>query len=308
MTMRPRPPVTLLAVVLTILTSAVVGTRHRQMQAAITAGAACGGFAQRAQAVMGSCCPRGGGGGHRRAQAATADCPLPTTCPSQSCAAAFVDFFDNCQAFAASLPAADSTKYRSLRSSCGALLPPSPPSRPGFLCYVVASDFGLGCPADGSTGTYHTTSINPAPNVPRFRSASTCFQTRNQQVAAFLAALSIAGGFNARLLLHRPSLLSSCYLVRNVARGPAVTSTGGKGALAWSPLLTTLRHACASFADRCMDYWSCCCPPQVHKVLNSSNTHTLPCGFNSAHQSIRWLQTYHRAHHARCTSLVAQVP
>ena len=47
---------------------------------------------------MDACCPPtaagGGGGGHRRAQTTT--CPMPASCPSAACAAAFVSYYEDC--------------------------------------------------------------------------------------------------------------------------------------------------------------------------------------------------------------------
>jgi len=49
---------------------------------------------KRVAAVGIACCaPAEGGGGHRRMQA---DCALPTACPSEACAATFVEFYDEC--------------------------------------------------------------------------------------------------------------------------------------------------------------------------------------------------------------------
>ena len=87
--------------------------RHRKQ----SGGAACdaGSWATRTTLVMDACCPATSG--HRRAQDRT--CPLPTTCPSASCAAAFVPYYEDCgaelQSHAAELPLAE---FLSFYASC----------------------------------------------------------------------------------------------------------------------------------------------------------------------------------------------
>eukprot|EP01046_Picozoa_sp_COSAG06_P012925 COSAG06_NODE_772_length_12432_cov_119.880159_8_plen_584_part_00 len=69
------------------------GTARHRKQAGVPA---CGptSWAARTAAVMDACCPAAPGG-HRRAQDRTT-CPLPDTCPSAACAAAFVAYYDDC--------------------------------------------------------------------------------------------------------------------------------------------------------------------------------------------------------------------
>ena len=72
-------------------------------------------WAARTEDVMDACCPATHGG-HRRAQDT---CPLPDICPSATCAAAFVPYYDDCalelQAHAAELPLPEFAK---LYGSC----------------------------------------------------------------------------------------------------------------------------------------------------------------------------------------------
>ena len=82
--------------------------RHRKQAGAAPCGPST--WAARTEAVMGACCPAAAsGGGHRRRRAqATTTCPLPATCPSASCSAAFVQYYEDCgaelQGHAAELP------------------------------------------------------------------------------------------------------------------------------------------------------------------------------------------------------------
>ena len=69
--------------------------RHRKQ-----GGGSCDGasWASRTQAVTDACCPpaAGTGTGHRRAQGRS--CSMPATCPSASCAAEFVPYYQDCGA------------------------------------------------------------------------------------------------------------------------------------------------------------------------------------------------------------------
>ena len=51
---------------------------------------------ERVMSVMDACCPATGGGGHRRQQDTHESCPLPETCPSETCAAEFMSLMDDC--------------------------------------------------------------------------------------------------------------------------------------------------------------------------------------------------------------------
>jgi hypothetical protein len=75
-------------------------------------------FQARTDAAMDACCPAagGGGGGHRRFL--QADCVLPGTCPTASCAASFVGYFDDCGTLLAQLPAAELGQLRGFYTSC----------------------------------------------------------------------------------------------------------------------------------------------------------------------------------------------
>lgn len=69
----------------------ITASRHRKQVAKAPCDART--LAVRTDAVMNACCPFSGGG-HRRLQA---DCALPDTCPSATCAASFVEYYDDCQ-------------------------------------------------------------------------------------------------------------------------------------------------------------------------------------------------------------------
>ena len=81
--------------------------RHRKQAGSAPCGPSS--WAARTAAVMGACCPAAsGGGGHRRRRAQATTCPLPATCPSAACSAAFVPYYEDCgaelQEHAAELP------------------------------------------------------------------------------------------------------------------------------------------------------------------------------------------------------------
>jgi hypothetical protein len=75
-------------------------------------------LASRTDVVMNACCPAPGGG-HRRLQA---DCTLLDACPSVTCAASFIEYYDDClgelQAHADVLPLSD---FSNFYSSCQSL-------------------------------------------------------------------------------------------------------------------------------------------------------------------------------------------
>eukprot|EP01046_Picozoa_sp_COSAG06_P061693 COSAG06_NODE_13633_length_1236_cov_18.207564_1_plen_166_part_10 len=79
----------------TAAAQSVAGRGRRRAQA----GRPCDGrsLPKRVAAVGIACCAAaddgGSGNGHRRTQA---DCALPAACPSESCAATFLDFYDDC--------------------------------------------------------------------------------------------------------------------------------------------------------------------------------------------------------------------
>ena len=89
--------------------------RHRKQ----SGGCACdaGAWPARTAAVVDACCPATAGSGHRRTQDVT--CPLSASCPSASCAAAFVPYYEDCvaelQGHAADIPLA---QFRSFYASC----------------------------------------------------------------------------------------------------------------------------------------------------------------------------------------------
>ena len=79
-------------------------------------------FQTRTDEVMAACCPAtaggggGTGGGHRRFL--QADCALPGTCPSASCAATFVAYFDNCGTMLAQTGFAELAQLRGFYTRC----------------------------------------------------------------------------------------------------------------------------------------------------------------------------------------------
>ena len=107
--------------------------RHRKQASAAPCGPSS--WAARTAAVMGVCCPdasgASGGGHRRRAQQATT-CPLPATCPSAACAAAFVPYYEDCgaelQGHAAELPLPQFAGFyascQELDSGAGVMLQP----------------------------------------------------------------------------------------------------------------------------------------------------------------------------------------
>ena len=93
-------------------------TRHRKQAGAAPCGPSS--WAARTDAVMAACCPDdASGGGHRRRRAQATTCPLPATCPSAACAAAFVPYYGDCgaelQGHAAELPL---PQFAGLYASC----------------------------------------------------------------------------------------------------------------------------------------------------------------------------------------------
>ena len=101
--------------------------RHRKQADAPACGPAS--WAARTAVVMDACCPTTPGG-HRRAQDTT--CPLPDSCPSAACAAAFVTYYDDCslelQGHAAELPLPQFAGFyascQELASGAGQMLQP----------------------------------------------------------------------------------------------------------------------------------------------------------------------------------------
>jgi hypothetical protein len=95
---------------------AITTSRHRKQGATVPCDART--LAGRTDAVMNACCPAPGGG-HRRLQA---DCMLPDACPSVTCAASFIEYYDDClgelQAHTDVLPLSDFSK---VYSSCQSL-------------------------------------------------------------------------------------------------------------------------------------------------------------------------------------------
>ena len=108
-------------------------TRHRKQAGAAPCGPSS--WAARTDAVMAACCPDdASGGGHRRRRAQATTCPLPATCPSAACAAAFVPYYEDCdaelQGHAAELPL---LQFAGFYASCQLL-----GSRAGLMLQPVA--------------------------------------------------------------------------------------------------------------------------------------------------------------------------
>ena len=89
-------------------------TFHRRAQATPQACERVYDFQALTAAAMDACCPASGGG-HRRMQA---NCDLPPTCPSVTCAAVFVPYIQDCASMLATMPDVQLADFQSFAATC----------------------------------------------------------------------------------------------------------------------------------------------------------------------------------------------